>query len=340
MNLHQYIDRRTSQVKTEKLYHDRIVNAVYSKERENSRALFNALTCARFSKLLGFLSYDMPLGAIITGAEKFADTLGIMLSECLDPPESLNTARKIFERRIRYWETRPMTSEPSAIVSPADAKVLIGSLCTTSAVFIKEKFFCYEELLGENKSEWLSAFRDGDFALFRLTPEKYHYNHCPVSGKVVDIYEVSGSYLPCNPGVVSSLASPFSKNKRVVTIIDSDVEGGTGAGLVAMIEIAALMIGDIVQCYSDFFYDLPQKAAPGMFLKKGQPKSLYRPGSSTDLVLFQKAKVRFAEDIAANMYRQDVSSRFADGLGRMLAETDLDVRSEIAFVNERTNYER
>jgi phosphatidylserine decarboxylase len=44
------------------------------------------------------------------------------------------------------------------------------------------------------------------------------------------------------------MVRPYSKNKRVVTIIDTDVEGGTGIGLVAMIEVVALMIGDIVQC--------------------------------------------------------------------------------------------
>jgi len=333
---HQYIERATSQVKTEMLCHDRIVNTVYSKSLENSPILFNALTCARFSKLLGFLNYDMPLGAALFGIKKFADNLGIDISECHDPPESLNTARKMFERKIRYWQTRPMPSDPAAVVSPADAKVLAGPLCETSAFFIKEKFFRYEELLGENKSHWLTAFEGGDFALFRLTPEKYHYNHCPVSGEVVSIYTIDGTYLPCNPGAVMALASPFSKNRRVVTIIDTDVKGGTGAGLVAMIEIVALMIGDIVQCYSESFYDLPQEVKPGMFLKKGQPKSLYRPGSSTDILLFQKGKVSFSSDIVMNMYRQDVQTRFADGLGIPLAETEVSVRSQIATVNERS----
>jgi phosphatidylserine decarboxylase len=329
MRIHQYIERASSQVKTERLFHDRIVNAVYSQSLESSPVLFNALSSARFSKILGFFNYDLAR----IHAEKFADTLGIDLSECLDPPESLNTARKMFERKIRYWQTRPMPSDPKVIVSPADAKVLTGSVCKTSAIFIKEKFFCYEELLG--KSQWLSAFRDADFALFRLTPDKYHYNHSPVSGKVLDIYEIDGTYLPCNPGAVMALASPFSKNRRVVTIIDTDVSGGTGAGLVAMIEIVALMIGDIVQCYSDNFYDAPAEVKLGMFLEKGQPKSLYRPGSSTDLLLFQHGRITFSFDIVMNMYRHDVRTRFAEGLGRPVAETEVSVRSMIATATER-----
>jgi phosphatidylserine decarboxylase len=336
MRKHQYIERTTSRVKTETLYHDSIVNLIYSQALENTPFLFKTLTSSRFSKFLGFLNYDMLIGSSISGVRKFADSLGVDLSESLDTPESLNTARKMFERKIRYWETRPMHPDQAVIVSPADAKILAGSFCTSSVIFIKEKFFCYEELLGKDKPRWLSAFADGDFAIFRLTPEKYHYNHSPVSGEVVDIYEIEGSFLPCNPGVVMSLAMPFSKNRRVVTILDTDVEGGARAGLVAMIEVAALMIGDIVQCYSDERYDAPRPLNSGMFLKKGQPKSLYRPGSSTDILIFQKDKVTFSTDIMLNMYRRDVQTRFAEGFGRALAETEVAVRSPIATVNERS----
>lgn len=327
---HQYIERTTSCVKTEKLFHDRLVNMLYSGLTENPTWVSKLLTSARLSSLLGYLNYDMALGTCLSGSRQFAETLGIDLSECLEPPHLLNTARKIFERKIRYWETRPMPSDPCAIVSPADAKVLVGSFSSTSLLFIKEKFFCYEELLGKDHSCWLSAFLDGDFAIFRLTPDKYHYNHCPVSGVVLDCYQIPGNYFPCNPGVVASNDTPFSKNKRVVTIIDTDVSGGTQAGLTAMVEVAALMIGDIVQCYSQERYEDPKNVSPGMFLKKGQPKSLYRPGSSTDILIFQKGRINFSDDIVRNMYRSDVQTRFSEGFGRPLVETEVAVRSQIA----------
>jgi len=146
----------------------------------------------------------------------------------------------------------------------------------------------------------------------------------------VDIYAIDGGYHSCNPSAVVSVATPYSKNKRVVTIIDTDVPCGTGVGLVAMIEVVALMIGDIVQAYSSRGYDLPHPIERGMFLEKGQPKSLYRPGSSTDILIFQQGRVRFAEDLLDNMRRTDVSSRFTQGFGRPLVETDVRVRSMIA----------
>jgi phosphatidylserine decarboxylase len=202
-------------------------------------------------------------------------------------------------------------------------------------VFLKGKFFEFEELVGPDKAEWLSAFRDGDVAIFRLTPDKYHYNHAPVGGTVLDIYEVSGDHHSCNPGPVAAIAVPYSKNRRVVTILDTDVPGGTSAGLVAMVEVVALMIGEITQCYSEARYERPAAVTPGMFLRKGQPKSLYRPGSSTDVLLFQEGRVAFCEDLLRNRTRPDVQSRFSQGFGRPLVETDVRVRSTIGNARRR-----
>ena len=222
-----------------------------------------------------------------------------------------------------------MPDNPDVVVSPADARVLVGSFSRTSQLFIKEKFFDYEELISPHKPIWLSAFRGGDVAVFRLTPDKYHYNHTPVAGRVVDIYEIAGDYHPCNPGALMATSASFSKNRRIVTVIDTDVPGGSRVGLAAMIEVAALMIGDIVQCYSDTRYDAPRNVAPGMFLKKGMPKSLYRPGSSTDVLVFEPARIVFSEDILENLHRQGVQTRFSEGFGRPLVETEVRVRQEI-----------
>jgi phosphatidylserine decarboxylase len=223
-----------------------------------------------------------------------------------------------------------MPDDPGAVVSPADAKVIIGSLAENSTFFIKNKFFDLEEFVGDRTQNWTNAFVDGDFAIFRLTPEKYHYNHTPVAGKVVDFYAMTGAYNSCNPAAVISLAAPYSKNKRIVTIMDSDVPGGTRVGLVAMIEVVALMIGDVEQVYSKVRYEEPRPLQVGMFLHKGCPKSLFHPGSSTIVLLFEKGRINFADDLIRNVNRADVQSRFSVGFGRPLVETDLNVRSLIA----------
>ncbi|MCA9770955.1 MAG: phosphatidylserine decarboxylase [Myxococcales bacterium] len=327
---HQYVARSPRAVHDERLYSDRIVRFLYSEVRERAPAVFRAVTGGRASALLGFLNYDFALGAKIIGVERFARACGLDLSECLDDPATLTTPRELFERRIRYWECRPMPEDPRVVVSPADARVLVGSLCDRSALHVKGKFFTFEELLGADKRRWLRVFDRGDWAIFRLTPDKYHYNHAPVAGRVVDLYAVDGDYHSCNPSAVVSVATPYSKNKRVVTILDTDVPGGTGVGHVAMIEVVALMIGEIVQCYSDARYEDPRPARPGMFVRRGAPKSLYRPGSSTDILLFERERVRFSEDLLHNRRAAEAASRFSLGFGTPLVETDVAVRSEIA----------
>lgn len=320
---HQYIERDSGRIVTERLIGDRMVRLLYHAVRENNSRLFRLLTSSWSSHILGLVNFDRP----VLAKRAFLAECGIDLAECLDPPEMLDTPRKLFERRIRYWECRPMPAETGAVVSPADARVVIGSFRESSLIFLKEKFFSFEELLGQAKRQWQAAFSGGDFAVFRLTPDKYHYNHTPVAGRVLDFYSIDGDYHSCNPTAVVSIATPYSKNKRVVTLIDTDVPDGSGVGLVAMIEVVALMIGEIVQAYSAQAYEAPRPMEKGMFLRKGQPKSLYRPGSSTDILIFQEGRVDFAQDILDNMQRTGVSSRFTRGFQQPLVETDIRVRS-------------
>ena len=330
---HQYIERNTRQVSTENLYGNQAVQFLYSDIREQSPWLFRRLTSARGSRFLSYINYNGILADRMKDHLNLQSILNINGDESVDPPEKMDSLRKIFERKICYWQCRPMPNDPLAIVAPADSRMLCGSFAETSSLFIKGKFFDYEEMIGHSKRTWLTTFEDGDFAIFRLTPEKYHYNHTPVAGKVIDFYPISGSYHACNPNAVVSVVTPYSKNKRIVTIIDTDVEGGTQAGIVAMIEVVALMIGDIVQCYSEKEYEKPMSLGTGMFIKKGMPKSLFRPGSSTVVLIFQKDRVRFADDITANMFFPDAQSIFSLGFGKSLVETDVKVRSYIGSAN-------
>lgn len=325
---HQFIERSTRRVITEKPIGDRYVHFLYHHLRENAPAMFKALTSARISSLLAFCHYDLPSNCRRTGRYLF-EAIGADWRECVEPLAYYDSHRKVFERQIRFWETRPMQEDPAAVVAPADSRVLLGSLAEDSSLFIKGKFFDPRELLGGGRP-WCEHFVEGNFAVFRLTPDKYHYNHLPVSGEVLDSYSIDGRYHSCNPSALIAMASLHSKNRRVVTIIDTDVEGGSQVGLVAMIEIVALMIGDIAQGYCQEFYAEPQDLQPGMFVGKGCPKSLFRPGSSTDVLLFQAGRIAFVDDLLRNSRRQDVLSRYTRSCGRSWVETDVLVRSTIA----------
>jgi phosphatidylserine decarboxylase len=329
MMQHQYIHRDSGRIIDESLIADSWVQLLYGNAREKAPFVFKALTSAWSSQWLGYMHFDLPLHRRPAKIRKIIDALGIDMGECVALPEDLDSARKLFERQIQYWRCRPMPDSAHCVVAPSDSKALVGDLHDNCGLFVKEKFFSYEEMLGPWQQRWLSSFSGGRYAVFRLTPEKYHYNHTPVSGKVVDLYTIEGDYHSCNPGAVVTAVTPYSKNKRVVTIIDTDLPGGTGVGLVAMVEVVALMIGKIVQCYSARRYDSPQCVQQGLFLCKGQPKSLFRPGSSVVVLFFQKERMAFDADLLANCRRSGVHSRFSQGFKQPLVETEVQVRSSI-----------
>ena len=220
--LHQYIERDSGLCCSEPFFGDRLIGLLYHQVREHAPSLFRLLTSPRMTDILGFVNYDLPFAGRTSACSRFLRELNVDLSECLDQPAQLNTPRKVFERKIRYRECRPMPQEPDAVVSPADARVLVGSCRDTSALFIKDKFFSFPELLGD--SLWIESFGKGDFALFRLTPDKYHYNHTPVSGQVLDIFQIDGAFNSCNPEAIVAVATPYSKNRRV------SGTGGDGRG--------------------------------------------------------------------------------------------------------------
>ncbi|OPY79913.1 MAG: phosphatidylserine decarboxylase [Syntrophus sp. PtaU1.Bin005] len=327
--LHQYVDRSSRAIRDEIFVGNRSIRFIYSRLRENAPLMFRIVSSARTSRVLAFVSFSRMINETFNGSRNFLKAAGIDHKECVENPDRLDTPRKLFERKIRYWECRPMPNDPAAVVSPCDARMLAGSFDDSSGIFIKGKFFDFQELLGKNKTKWLTALESGDFAVFRLTPDRYHYTHTPVAGRVLDVYTIEGLYHACHPDAVVSLITPYSKNKRVVTIIDTDVPGGSQAGIVAMVEVVALMIGDIVSCYSDKEYRNPAKVGTGMFLEKGCPKSLFRPGSSTVVLIFQRRRLRFNDDIIWNMCLPGVESIFSRNFSQPLVETDIQVRSII-----------
>jgi phosphatidylserine decarboxylase len=326
---HQYIDRATGNVVREHLLANSVVSALYSPALEKAPLLTRLASSRYVSRVLGYLNYDNVLSSRATGMLKFLRESGIPLSEFVGNLSEYDTARKIFERQIRYWNCRPMPSNPRAVVCPADSRALVGSMEESSGLYLKQKFFSFPELLSDD-SQWRRSFEGGDYAVFRLTPEKYHYTHSPVSGRVLDFYSVEGCYYPCNPNAAVQLLTPLSKNRRVVIILDTDCPNGSVVGRVAMIEVVALMIGQIEQRYSEHRYENPRSIEKGIFLRAGAPKALFRPGSSTVVLLFQHDRIRFARDLVANQQRHGVQNRFSLTLGEPLTETDVAVRSLLA----------
>jgi phosphatidylserine decarboxylase len=326
---HQFIDRLSSEVRNETLLYDRHIRWMYSSLRESAPWLFKWIsTSPAINDWLATINFDKP----IRDAQGVINTLvgeaRVSMDELLEPLPASPTWRDFFGRKIRFWECRPLPPDPRRIVAPCDSRMLLGNLRHQGQLLVKDKFFSLAELLG-SKDELIGKFRHADWAIFRLTPEMYHYNHCPVAGAVIDFYEIGGAYHSCNPTACVETITPYSKNRRFVTIFDTDVPGGTGIGKAAMIEVVALLIGRVHQCYSHTEYKLPTAAYKGLMCKRGAVKSVFEPGSSTVILLFEANRVEFDVDLLSNQARVDVFSRFGQGFAAPMVETEVQVRSGI-----------
>jgi phosphatidylserine decarboxylase len=337
---HQFVDRESGEVKNETLLYDRHIRWMYSSLRESAPWLFKWIASSpAINDWLATINFDKP----IRNAQGVINTLvvdaGVRMGELLEPLPATPTWRDFFGRKIRFWDYRPMSPDPRRITAPCDSRVLFGNMPKHHQLPIKEKFFSLQELLGERKS-WVEKFERADWAIFRLTPEMYHYNHCPVAGVVVAFYEIGGAYHSCNPTACVETVTPYSKNRRFVTIFDTDVPGGTGIGKVAMIEVVALLIGRVRQCYSHSQYRFPTTMYEGLMCKRGAVKSAFEPGSSTVVLLFEANRVEFDSDLVHNQARKDVFSRFSAGFFAPMVETEVQVRSGIGTALDASGKKR
>ncbi len=310
---------------------DRVIGFLYNTARESPSALQRFAASKRLTQALASWEFDRPLLSPQRTIGFAVQRMGIDLSDAVADPSTWRTLRQLFERQIRFWDSRPMPARETAIVSPADGKLLHFGGGEDAMVSVKRRFFSVPELLA--KQTWASQLGAGRGISVRLTPEVYHYVHSPVSGKVLDVYDVDGAYHSCNPSALVSFDSPYILNRRRVVIIDTDVTGGSSVGVVAVIAVAAMMIGRIEDHYSETHYDAPTPLSPGLTVVQGAPMMMFRPGSSTVIVLWPSERAIATPQLRELSTKRHVPSRFGEWLMMPWNEVLVRVRSQVADVS-------
>jgi phosphatidylserine decarboxylase len=79
----------------------------------------------------------------------------------------------------------------------------------------------------------------------------------------------------------------FLKNKRMSTLLHTEI-----CGDILMVEIGAMGVGTIRQTFS-----------PKNLALKGQEKGYFEIGGSTVILIFERNRVRFSEDVLENTAR-------------------------------------
>ena len=97
-----------------------------------------------------------------------------------------------------------------------------------------------------------------------------------------------------------------------------------------MIEVVALMMGQIEQRYSDSEYDDPRPMEKGMMLSSGRSEGALSSGQQHGRAVVPARPRPFCRRPVAQPAAAGVRSRYSPAFGQALVETDVAVRSLLA----------
>lgn len=207
------------------------------------------------------------------------------LSDCLeDDYQKYATFNDFFYRRLKS-DARPNEGDSNIIVSPADCRcTAFGTVNDATEFWIKGRNFSVIKLFN---GHFQDIANDSNYSLgiFRLAPQDYHRFHCPVKGRIRSIKHIDGEYYTVNPMAIRSKLDVYGENVRSIIVIDTEK-----FGTVVYACIGAMMVGSIVLSVEE-----------GTEVDRGDEIGYFKFGGSTILLLFDKTRFKFDQDLVHNL---------------------------------------
>ena len=209
----------------------------------------------------------------------FVDTHQIDLNEYIVPEGGYKTFNDFFYRHIKP-EYRPIDN---GVVSPADGRVFVfPTLEKAHKHFIKGEPFDLKKFLKDDSL--VSKYKDGSMCIVRLAPVDYHRYHFPVSGVASESKLINGYYYSVSPIALQKNMKIFWENKREYMTVSSETNGD-----VLICDVGATLTGGIRQTYTS-----------SNEVQKGDEKGYFFFGGSTLILLFEKDRIEFSDDLIEN----------------------------------------
>lgn len=211
------------------------------------------------------------------------------LKELVEPdPTKYATFNDFFARQIKA-SARP-TAEPSnerRVSSAADCRLTAyPTVDLATKYWIKGYGFSVATLL--RNDVLAETFEGGPIVIHRLAPQDYHRWHSPVTGKIISITELPGTYYTVNPQAVNEEGTldVFCENRRSVMVLERPF-----GSRVAIVAIGAMLVGSIK--YGEGIKE-------GVEVQHGQCLGSFRYGGSTVVALYQDEDVELDADLVRN----------------------------------------
>ena len=291
----RYFNRRTGQIETEEVYGEGFLRWTYGSPL--GRLALHAL--AKRSLFSRWYGWRMNRAASRKKIRPFIETFAVDTDEFAAAPESFRNFNEFFFRQLKP-EARPICSDPSAAVFPADGRHLgFLDVSRMEGIFVKGQVFDLAALL--QSAELAARFREGSMILSRLCPVDYHRFHFPVAGVPEKPVLINGPLYSVNPVALRRNIHIFSENKRALCRIESPK-----FGTVLMLEIGATCVGSFAYTF-----------APGVAMAKGAEKGFFKFGGSSTITLFEKGRLRLDDDLVENSRQgRELYARMGEQMGR------------------------
>jgi phosphatidylserine decarboxylase len=213
------------------------------------------------------------LGRAVVGV--YSRAYDVALGEC-DKTGDWSSFDEFFTRPLRRG-ARTIDGDAFTLVSPADGKLVSESAIEAGGTFfVKGRPYSVGELLGS--ADEAARYVGGQGFVVYLSPRDYHRVHAPVAGTIQRIRSIPGDYFPVNDVGMRHVPSLFCRNRRVCIEIDGD----GGAGRVAVVMVAAMIVGRITT-RGISARDVPpgeHRLAPPLRVEKGEEIGVFHLGST------------------------------------------------------------
>ena len=291
----QYIDRKTGEQQTEKVYGHRPLALLYGDGFFSKIFYYTLLPLLahlpHFSRIYGWMQKR---GASRKKIAPFIRDYGIDATEF--EPADYRSFNDFFIRKLKP-SCRPIDPRPEVATLPADGRYLAYS--RFDRFFVKGQEFSLESFL--QNPAYAKAFEKGSMLIARLCPVDYHRFHFPCDGVARKPHLINGPLYSVNPIALKKRIQILSENKRVITEIDSE-----RFGTVLYVEVGATAVGTIRQTFT-----------PERGVRKGEEKGYFEFGGSCLVLLFEEGRIQFDRDLVENTRRGfETFARFGESLGR------------------------
>lgn len=209
----------------------------------------------------------------------FIKEYGVDTTEFRLPVNEFRSFNDFFIRKLKP-EARPIDLDKDTAVIPADGRYrFFQNIAEVDGFVVKGEKFNLSTLL--DNEEQSQRYANGTMVMARLCPTDYHRFHFPVDCVPSVPRRINGYLYSVNPIAIKQNIHIFSKNKRMITELDS-----SKFGKVLFIDVGATNVGTINQTFEPNFPYL-----------KGDEKGYFSFGGSALILLFEPNRILLDPDL-------------------------------------------